>query len=286
VSSVPSEMPRGKGVAGSVVISRAGKRLLSVFFVAFLIYLYIPTVLLLVFSFNDSTNAAFPLVGFTTSWYRAAFHDQAIRSALRSSLELATCCAIIATTIATMVSYPLARRRVFGRSAISALMLLPLVVPTVVLGVSLLLLFQRGLVHVPLGFGAVLIGHIIIALPFCVLLILPRLASIDKRLEEAAQDLGASGFATFRLIVFPLILPAILSSLIIAFVVSIDELIVASFLNGRGLTTLPIFLYSSLKFPTKTMELIPVATVLISVSFCLVLAARIIAERGARRTGL
>jgi spermidine/putrescine transport system permease protein len=279
-------MPRGKGVAGSVVISRAGKRLLTAFFIAFLIYLYVPTVLLLIFSFNDSTNAAFPLVGFTTSWYREAFHDQAIHAALRTSLELAACCAIAATTIATMVSYPLARRRVFGRSAISALILLPLVVPTVVLGVSLLLLFQRGLVNIPLGFGAVLIGHVIIALPFCVLLILPRVASVDKRLEEAAQDLGASGFATFRKIMFPLILPAILSALIIGFVVSIDELIVASFLNGRGLITLPIFLYSSLKFPAKTMELIPVATLLITFSFCLVLAARIIAERGARRTGL
>jgi spermidine/putrescine transport system permease protein len=283
---VPTEPLRGKSVGGSVVVSRGGKRLLLAFFIAFLIYLYTPTVLLLIFSFNDSTVASFPLSGFTTSWYRQAFHDPAIHNALKSSLEIAVCCAIGATTIATMVSYPLARRRVFGRSAISALILLPLVVPTVVLGVSLLLLFQRGFVHVPLGFGAVLIGHMIIALPFCVLLILPRLASIDRRLEEAAFDLGASGFATFRKIVFPLITPAILSSLIIAFVVSIDELIVASFLNGRGLTTLPIFLYSSLKFPAKTMELIPVATVLISLSFCLVLAARVIAERGARRSGV
>ena len=118
-----------------------------------------------------------------------------------------------------------------SRPAVSAIVLLPLVVPTVVLGVS-----PAGAVPaagsgdpVPLGLWAVLIGHIVIALPFCVLLLLPRIASIDRRLEEAAYDLGASWPTTFRRIILPLITPALISSLLVAFVVSIDEVVIASF---------------------------------------------------------
>ena len=190
----PSAPPTGKrGGGGSVALSRNGRRALTVFFVVFLIFLYVPTVLLIIFSFNESTVAAFPLAGLTLDWYREAFTDPQIRTALLNSLKVASACAVLATFFGVMVSFPLARRKVWFRSGVSALLLLPLVVPTVVLGVALLILFQRGFLHVPLGLGAVLIGHVIIALPFCVLLIMPRIASIDRRLEEAAYDLGASG---------------------------------------------------------------------------------------------
>ena len=288
MSAVPASRPTpaGKrGGGGSVALSRGGRRALTVFFVAFLIFLYVPTVLLIVFSFNRSTVAAFPLAGLTFEWYRAAFTDQAIRDALLNSLKVASACGVLSTLIGVMVSFPLARRKVWFRSGISALLLLPLVVPTVVLGVALLILFQRGFLQVPLGLGAVLIAHVIIALPFTVLLIMPRIASIDKRLEEAAYDLGASGITTFRRIILPLIIPAILSAFLIAFVVSIDEVVVASFLTSDAVTY-PIYLYSGLKFPEKTQTLIPIATVMIVLSFGLAFAAEGLRRVGERRVGL
>ena len=165
------------------VMSRNGRRLLGGFFVFFMIFLYLPTVLLIVFSFNDSTVASFPLVGFTTTWYDAAWSDPAIRDALLASVKVAIGTSVFATLLALLVSYPLARRRFRGKSGVSALILLPLVVPTVVMGVALLVLFRRGPLPVPLGLWAVLIGHIVIALPFCVLLIMPAISAMFGRSE-------------------------------------------------------------------------------------------------------
>jgi spermidine/putrescine transport system permease protein len=273
---------RRRSGGGSVFYSKRGKYALFVYFCLFLAFLYLPTVLLIIFSFNDSTITAFPLAGLTTKWYRLAFQDSSVHQALLASIKVAVFAGIAATLLGIMVSYPLGRRNIRGRGVIIALILLPLVVPTVVLGVALILMFQHGLVQISLGLPAIAIGHVVIALPFCVLLLLPRIAAIDKRLEEAAYDLGASSFTTFRRVILPLITPAILSSFIVAFVVSIDELVVASFLAGTQVT-FPIYLYSGLKFPERTTILIPVATVMITASFLLALLAEVIRRSGERR---
>lgn len=265
-----------------VVISPNGKRLLTLFFIVFLAVLYLPTILLIIFSFNDGTVAAFPLQGLTLKYYGLAIHSDEIRKALWASIRVAAGSALVATIIALMASYPLARRNVRGKSLISALMLVPLVVPTVVLGVALLILFQRGFVPVGLGLIQLSLGHVVIALPFAVLILLPRISSIDKRLEEAAYDLGASGWQMFRRVMLPLIFPSILSAYLIAFVFSIDEVVIASFIAGDQ-PTYPVYLYSGLKFPEKTQTLIPVATVMIVVSFLLAIAAEVIRRRGDRR---
>jgi spermidine/putrescine transport system permease protein len=275
-------MARRRNTETFVVISPTGKILLTAFFLLFLVVLYLPTVLLIIFSFNDGTVAAFPLEGLTTKWYGLAFHSQDIRSALWASIRVALGSAAVATLIALMASYPLARRHVRGKSFISALMLVPLVVPTVVLGVALLILFQRGPVPIGLGLISVAIGHVVIALPFAVLILLPRISSIDKRLEEAAYDLGASGIQMFRRVMLPLILPSILSAYLIAFVFSIDEVVIASFIAGDQ-PTYPVYLYSGLKFPEKTQTLIPVATIMIVLSFLLAIAAEVIRRRGDRK---
>jgi spermidine/putrescine transport system permease protein len=265
-----------------VVISPNGKRILTAFFGLFLIFLYLPTVLLLIFSFNDSTVATFPLSGLTLEWYERALASTEIRESLLASLRVGFVSAFFATLLALLASYPLARRRVVGRPIISALLLVPLVVPAVVLGVSLLTLFQRGAIPIGLGLNSITIGHIIIALPFALLILLPRVASVDRRLEEAAADLGASGLQTFRLVLLPLIMPSILSAFVIAFVFSIDEVVVASFLSSDQ-TTYPVYLYSGLKFPEKTQTLIPVATVMILVSFLLAIGAETLRRYGDRK---
>ena len=249
-------MARRRNTETFVVISPTGKILLTAFFALFLVVLYLPTVLLIVFSFNDGTVAAFPLEGLTTEWYSRALKSQEIRQALWASVRVAALSAAIATVIALMASYPLARRHVRGKAVISALMLVPLVVPTVVLGVALLILFQKGVIPIGLGLTSVMIGHVVIALPFAVLILLPRIASIDKRLEEAAYDLGASGLQMFRRVMLPLITPSILSAFLISFVFSIDEVVIASFIAGDQ-PTYPVYLYSGLKFPETTQTLIP-----------------------------
>jgi spermidine/putrescine transport system permease protein len=275
-------MARRRNTETFVVISPTGKVLLTVFFALFLVVLYLPTLLLIVFSFNAGTVAAFPLEGLTTKWYGLALHSEAIRQSLWASVRVATLSAAIATLIALMASYPLARRHVRGKAFISALMLVPLVVPTVVLGVALLILFQKGIIPIGLGLTSVMIGHVVIALPFAVLILLPRIASIDKRLEEAAYDLGASGLQMFRRVMLPLIIPSILSAFLISFVFSIDEVVIASFIAGDQ-PTYPVYLYSGLKFPEKTQTLIPVATIMIVLSFLLAIAAEVIRRRGDRK---
>lgn len=270
-----------------VAMSRNGKRLLVVFFGLFIVFLYLPTVLLLLFSFNNSTVIAFPITDLTTGFYEAAWQDDEIRKSLIASLQVAAGTAVVATALGVLVSYALARRSMRFKAGVSAIILLPLVVPTVVLGVSLLVLFrpQDPVIAVPLGLWAVLIGHVVIALPFCVLLLLPRIARIDKRLEEAAYDLGASGPTTFRRIILPLITPALIASLLVAFVISIDEVVIASFVV-QDQATYPVYLYSGLRLGGRVSLLMPVATVMIVLSFVLVLAAELIRRYGERRVGL
>ena len=270
------------GTSTFVVISPNGKRLLTLFFGLFLVFLYLPTLLLVIFSFNDSTVAAFPLSGFTTEWYSRAFNDDQVRKSLLASLQVALIAAFFATLLALLAAYPLARRRVWGRGVLSALLRVPLVIPTVVLGVALLLLFQRGLIPLGLGLPSIMVGHTIIAFPFALLILLPRIAGVDRRLEEAAQDLGASGLQTFRMVLLPLIFPSIISAYLIAFVFSIDEVVIASFLSSAQVTY-PVYLYSGLKFAEKTQSLIPVASLLILVSLVLVIVAEVIRRYGDRR---
>ena len=278
--------------AATVAISRNGKRSLTGFFGLFLVVLYLPTALLMVFAFNDSTTQSWPPAGITTHWFSDAANDTALRASLVNSLKVACVVAVATTVIGLCVSYPLARRRFWMKPPVSALMLSPLVVPPVVLGVAILMLIRKGPnFSIPLtgshlqdllGLTAVVIGHTVLALPFTVLLLMPRIASIDTRLEEAAHDLGASGMVTVRRVLLPLITPAIVSALLIAFVISIDEVVVASFVTESE-QTLPMFLYASLKFPTKTAEVLPVAFLLVVASFLIALLATLIRVRGDRR---
>jgi spermidine/putrescine transport system permease protein len=257
------------------------------FFAAFLVFLYLPTVMLGIFSFNTSTIIAFPLEGFTFDWYREAWANAELKKALVATIWVGVSVAVVATLLGVLVSYTLARRAFRGKSIISAFVLLPLVVPTVVFGVGLLVLFRPvdPVIPIPLGLWPVLIGHVVIALPFAVLLLLPRIASIDRRLEEAAQDLGASWFTTVRRIVLPLITPALISSLLVCLVVSVDEVVIASFLV-QDQVTLPVYVYGGLRLNVTIPLLMPVATVMILFSFIVVLLAEIIRRVGERRVGI
>jgi spermidine/putrescine transport system permease protein len=296
MTSVPVEPARARRWGGrrrgrgstDVAMSKHGKRLLLGFFVAFLVFLYLPTVLLAIFSFNTSTVIAFPLEGFTFGWYQAAFEQEPLRAALLRTLWVGGALAAVATVLAALVSYALARRAFRGKNVISAFVLLPLVVPTVVFGVALLVLFRPNdpVIPIPFGLWAVLIGHVVIALPFAVLLLLPRIASIDRRLEEAAQDLGASWLTTIRRVILPLITPALISALLVSFIISVDEVVIASFIANPQSPTLPLYVWAGLRRGSTIPLLMPVATVMIAFSFAVVIIAEIIRRVGERRLGV
>jgi spermidine/putrescine transport system permease protein len=266
-----------------VALSRNGRRLLRSFFALLIVFLYAPIAILLVFSFNDSDIPAFPLSGFTTRWYHEFATNPDLKAALTTSALVATVSSVGAVLLGVLASMALARRRFAGKAAVSALLLGPLVIPYIVFGISLLLFFHAA--GIPRSLLTIVIGHIVISVPYTILVLVPRLAQIDASLEEAAYDLGAGPFGTFRLIVLPLILPAIVSAFLIAFTTSFDEYAVASFVVGTR-STFPIYLYSALRFPSQLPQVIAVAVVVMIVSLLVVIGVEIARRVAERRLGM
>jgi spermidine/putrescine transport system permease protein len=261
-----------------IATSRAGRAWLTAFFWLLVVFLYVPIAVLALFSLNDG-DPSFPLSGFTTHWYGDVLANHVLIRALGRSFVVASASSLIAVALGVMTSFVLIRRRFVGKPIVSALVFSPLVIPYLVFGIALLLLFHT--LAVPNGVLTVVIGHIVITLPYTILVLVPRLEQIDASLEEAAYDLGASRLRTFRSITLPLVLPAVVSAFLIAFTTSFDEYAVASFLVGPS-TTFPIYLYSALRFPSQLPQVIAVAVVVLVVSLTIVVAAeagRRIAER-------
>ncbi|HEY2373562.1 MAG TPA: ABC transporter permease [Gaiellaceae bacterium] len=264
-------------------LSKNGARVLRVFFGLVVLFLYAPIVILLIFSFNNSAVPSFPLSGFTFHWYHEFLANGDLRAALGTSAIIAALTSIGAVILGVLSSIALVRRRFRTKALVSALLLSPLVIPYVVFGISLLLLFHT--LGVSNGVPTVVIGHIVITLPYTILVLVPRLEQIDESLEEAAFDLGASRLRTFWAITLPLILPAVASAFLIAFTTSFDEYAVASFVIGTQ-ATFPIYLYSALRFPSQLPQVIAVAVVVLAVSLSIVVAAEVGRRWAERRVSL
>jgi spermidine/putrescine transport system permease protein len=265
-----------------VALSKSGARALRLFFAFVVVFLYAPIAVLIVFSFNNSEIPSFPLSGFTLHWYREFLANSDLRGALVTSAIIATLSSLGAVLLGVLASIALVRRRFRAKPAASALLLSPLVIPYVVFGVSLLLLFHT--LGIPRSILTVVIGHVVICIPYTILVVMPRLQQIDVSLEEAAYDLGASRLRTFRAITLPLILPAVVSAFLIAFTTSFDEYAVASFVVGTRVT-FPIYLYSALRFPSQLPQVIAVAVVVITVSLAVVVLAEVGRRVAERRLG-
>jgi spermidine/putrescine transport system permease protein len=265
-----------------VALSRNGAWVLRVFFFLVVVFLYAPIVILLVFSFNDSAVPTFPLSGFTLHWYHQFLTNSDLKGALETSAIIAALSSAGAVVLGVLASIALTRRRFRVRAAVSALLLSPLVIPYVVFGISLLLLFHQ--LGVPRSILTVVIGHVVISLPYTILVLVPRLDQVDVSLEEAAFDLGASRLRTFRSITLPLILPAVVSAFLIAFTTSFDEYAVASFVVGPRVT-FPIYLYSALRFPSQLPQVIAVAVVVLVLSLLVVVGAEVGRRVAERRLG-
>jgi spermidine/putrescine transport system permease protein len=260
-----------------------GRRTLYVWFGVLLVFLYAPLLILLVFSFNDNNLPVFPLKGFTTDAYEQFAANTELRASVVTSAKIAGVSSIGSVVLGLFASIVLVRRHVFARGAVSALLLSPLVVPYIALAIGLLI-FVNEAPFVAAGFWAVVVGHIVLAIPYMILVLVPRLERLDVRLEEAARDLGASVLQTFRMITFPLLLPAIVSAFLVAFVLSFDEIVVASFVAGET-TTFPLYLFSQLRFPTLLPQVIAVACIVMAASALILIGAEIARRVIERRLG-
>jgi spermidine/putrescine transport system permease protein len=263
-------------------VSKNGLRALRGFFGLVVLFLYAPILILLVFSFNDSELPSFPLSGFTFHWYHQFLTNGELRGAIKTSAIVALGSSGVAVLLGILASIALTRSRFRGKALVLALLLSPLVIPFVVLGISLLLLFHT--LGIPLSIQTVVIGHVVISLPYAILVLVPRLQGIDVSLSEAAYDLGAGRLRTFRSVTFPLILPAVVSAFLIAFTTSFDEYAVASFVVGPR-ETFPIYLYSAMRFPSQLPQVIAVAVVVLVVSLAVVVAAELGRRSAERRLG-
>ena len=262
--------------------SKWGYRGLAAWFAVFVVILYTPLVLLVVFSFNANELPVFPLKGFTTHAYEQFWSNPDLKGALKTSFEIAAVSSIAAVVLGILASIALVRRQFVGKAAASGLLLSPLVIPYIIFAIALTILFHE--VGIPQGLWTIVLGHIVISLPYTILVLVPRLNRIDVRLEEAAQDLGAGAFRTFRSITFPLILPAIVSALLVAATASFDEIIIASFVAGDTVTW-PIYLFSQLRFPTLLPQVIAVAVIVIALSALIVVASEVGRRYFERRLG-
>ncbi|MBL8884042.1 MAG: ABC transporter permease [Hyphomicrobium sp.] len=243
-------------------------------------FLYVPILLLIIYSFNESKLVTV-WGGWSTKWYAGLLDNQALIDAAWVTLRVGLVSATIATILGTLAAIVLARMGRFrGRTLFSGLVFAPLVMPEVITGLSLLLLFVA--LNFDRGFWTVIIAHATFSMCFAAVVVQSRLLDFDKSVEEAAMDLGATPVKTFFQVTLPIIAPAVISAWLLSFTLSLDDLVIASFTTGPGATTLPIKIYSQVRLGV-TPEINAVSTIMIALVAIGVLLASIASKRQAIR---
>ncbi|NKK99990.1 ABC transporter permease subunit [Rhizobium leguminosarum bv. viciae] len=239
-------------------------------------FLYLPIVLLVIFSFNESKLVTV-WGGFSTKWYVSLLSNQGLLDAVWVTIRVGLLSATVATILGTMAALTLVRYTRFrGRMLFSGMIYAPLVMPDVITGLSLLLLFVA--IGFDRGFWTITLAHTTLTMCFVAVVVQSRLLSFDQSIEEAAQDLGAPPVRTFFEITLPIIAPAVLSGWILAFTLSLDDLVIASFTSGPGATTLPMRIYSQVRLGV-TPEINAVCTILIAIVTVGVICASVVTKR-------
>jgi len=213
------------------------------------LFLYAPIVVVVIYSFNAAQFGA-GWKGFTTKWYGALLEDSQALAAAKTTLLLALVSTAISTTLGTLLGYGLGRYRFPGKEFAARFLYLPVFVPDIVMAVSLLLFYAllRGWFEfLELGFLTMVLAHVTFQIPFVTIVVRSRLADLDPTIEEAARDLGANAWQTFRHVTLPMMFPGVLAGALLAFTLSLDDFVVSFFTSGPGSTTLPILIYSSVK---------------------------------------
>ncbi|HPZ10456.1 MAG TPA: ABC transporter permease [Candidatus Eremiobacteraeota bacterium] len=234
------------------------------------IFLYLPMAILVIFSFNKARiNAVW--TGFTFEWYKVLFNDTALAGALVNSLIVAFISTAIATVIGTLTAIAMYRYKFPGKGLFDSVLYMPIIVPDIVMGISLLSFYV--FIRFTLGLVSIIIAHVAFNISFVALVVRARLHGYNKTLDEAAMDLGANPFQTFMKVTLPLILPGVVSAALIAFTLSFDDYLITSFVAGIGSTTLPIKVYSMMKFGV-TPEINALSTLILFISMILILISQ------------
>ena len=222
---------------------------LGVYTVIYLAFIYGPVLVLPVFSFNDSIYVAFPLKGFTLQWYEDMINNPGMLDALMNSLKVGGTVAVLSTILGTLAAKAVTRYRMPGRGPVVGFIMLPLVIPEIIMGIALLVMASTG--GIPLSLLTIGVGHMLLCIPFAMVVMISRLEGFDKSLEEAGLDLGETPWCVFWRVTFPLAMPGLIASLMLTFTISFDEFILA-FLPGRhGRDPAGLHIWSQLRFPQK-----------------------------------
>jgi spermidine/putrescine transport system permease protein len=274
---------QSQGAAAAAELPRRRRRLalrrqgLTWFAAAIFLFLYLPIFILIVYSFN-ANRVVGVWSGFSLRWYVELFQDEAIASALRVSLWVAIWSTAISTVLGTLAALVLERYRFRGKLTFDAVLYLPIIIPDIVMALSTLLFFV--MLNIPLSRTTILIAHVAFNIAFVAVVVRARLADMDRRLEEAAADLGASEWVTFRRITLPLLMPGIISGALLAFTLSLDDFVITFFVAGPGSTTLPVRVYSMIKFGV-TPEVNAISTLMLVGSTVLVIISLLLQRRSA-----
>ncbi len=258
--------------------TRSGVIWLKGYTIAYLAFIYLPVLLLPVFSFNDSIYVALPMKGFTLQWWREMIGQEGMHAAFWNSISVAVPVAFLSTALGLCAAKALTGTRLPLAGLVTSLFALPLVIPFIILGIALLIGFNR--IGMTLSLYTVGIGHVLICLPFALFVLLSRFEGFDKSLEEAAMDLGETPWMTFWRVTFPIVLPGVIASLLLTFTISFDEFLLAFFLTGNE-STLPLYIFSQLRFPAKLPAVLALGSTVLVGTFIIVA----IAERLRRQDG-
>jgi len=239
-------------------------------------FLYLPMLILIIYSFNESRLVTV-WAGFSTKWYGELLHNQAFLNAAWVTLKVAVISSTLAAVLGTMAAYAMVRAGRFrGRTLFSGMIYAPLVMPEVITGLSLLLLFIA--IGMDRGVTTIVLAHTTFSMCYVSVVVSSRLATFDQSLEEAALDLGCTPFDAFRSVTLPIIAPAVVSGWLLAFTLSLDDLVIASFTSGPSSTTLPIKIYSAVRLGVSP-EINALSTIMILIVTVGVIAASLVSKR-------
>lgn len=260
---------------------KLASRILGTLSILILVFLWTPVVMVMVFSFSTNKYGV-AWDGFTLKWYAALFNNDAVKDALIRSLIIAGVTVVVSTLIGTMAAYGLYKLNFRGKQFLRTSILLPLVFPSVVTGAALLVFFTR-LIQIPLGYPSIIIAHIVFSSPLAVFIILGRMQRFDWSWEEAALDLGATPLRTFLRVTGPQLLPAIMASAMLIFPWSFDDFVITYFVSGVGSTTLPIYVFSQMRFGA-TPVVNTIGTLFVTVTMLGLLVVYLIQKSSKRHT--
>lgn len=225
-------------------MTRTSPKFLTALCAALFLFMYGPLFVLMLYSFNV-TEYGVSWQGFTLQWYKEILTNDNVQNALKVSLLVAIPCVLISTAIGTLTAFAIYRNRFLGRGLLQGILYIPLLMPDLVMGVTLLLLFTS--IGLSLGIMSILLAHISFSIPLATLVIIGRMARIDRRLEEAAMDLGADELTTMWKVTLPLLMPGILAAALLVFPWSFNDFVITYFVSGVGSSTLPLRVYSMIR---------------------------------------